>query len=686
MKKFRIFDLSLNVLFNYFYNSHETILIYDEFEVLLGAITYNSFINSNSILGMIRNVFVINEESEMEIGDLVNVYCIKDGDYFKEVSKTQEPRYAFTIDRFKALYNKNDIIVNYIKSLDNNIIFIIGEHKEYFYNFLNMYGLNKKIYCIDDRNVLEFLSEKARDTFIIDTTGFNTELLNKINKIRDLNIRIINLKELSKYSEIYNFVHNTSKSDNVKNVVFQFPDISELTNLTEDEKQRIIFDHYYKYYFDAYLKKGEYSNLLKKVFKEFFFKDYIKSRYTMPKVYNRGGVLFLEDSNNPYCKSYNGKRHTTNQNKDYPVNINMFGACVVFGALVDDYNTLPSYLQRLLNQSSYPYQVNNYGARAIDFSENLRTSRNINLHCNDINLFVITGDEARLLKEMGYEKITSLTPIFNNPELKDYFVDEPVHCNHDANRFMANLIYYSIEHSLCHNLTRENCPLISVTVEKNIFNNNRYLLNYLKKLEPYRNFEGVTGSVVMNCNPFTLGHYNLIKYASEKVDRLIVFVVQEDKSYFSFKDRFRMVKEGCKNFSNVIVIPSGNLLASALLFPEYFDKEDNPDIKVDASKDIEVFCQYIAPYLGITKRFIGQENFDKVTHAYNISLKETLPLYGIEVIEIPRFIDCNGQEISAKVVRRNFESDNWVELESQIPDSTVKVLKLIKERKKGNDI
>ena len=29
-----------------------------------------------------------------------------------------------------------------------------------------------------------------------------------------------------------------------------------------EEKERIVFDHYYKYYFDAYLKHGEYKELL----------------------------------------------------------------------------------------------------------------------------------------------------------------------------------------------------------------------------------------------------------------------------------------------------------------------------------------------------------------------------------------------------------------------------------------
>ena len=679
MKNYELSQLTFGTLFNHFYESHDTVLV-TENSVLIGAITYNSFVSSDKISDIIRKAIVIDSEDEMEIGDLVNVYILRDGNSFREVSKKVDPRYAFTIDRFKDLYNDNDIIANYVKSLDLDTIFVIGDNRNYIYSFLNMYGLKANIMNVDEKYLPYLLNNSFPNSIVIDTSGFNTELLQKLGRRQKLEQRIIDLKELSKYAEIYNFVNVTSKNDSVKSMVFQFPDISELTNLTDEEKQRIIFDHYYKYYFDAYLKEGRFEDLLKSVFKEYFSREFIESRYTMPKVYNRGGVLFLEDSNNPLCLSVNGMRVTTDQDRDFAANINMFGACVVFSALADDQHTLPSYLQRLLNSNGYPYQVNNYGARAIDFGENLRTSRSINLHRNDINAFVVMGDEARILKQMGYDEIYSLTPVFNSPRLKDYFVDEPAHCNHEANKYMSAGIYLELERVLDKELTKEECPLIQVPKTKDIFSDNKYLIEYLRTLEPYRGFDGVTGAVVMNCNPFTYGHYNLVKYASEHVDRLMVFVVEEDKSYFKFKDRFQMVKEGCKAFPNVIVVPSGNLLASALLFPEYFDKEDNPDVMVDASKDIAVFSQYIAPFLGITKRFVGEENFDKVTHAYNISLKETLPLYGIEVIEIPRFLDREGHEISAKVVRRNFEDEKWTELDSQIPESTVKVLKLIKDR------
>jgi len=50
------------------------------------------------------------------------------------------------------------------------------------------------------------------------------------------------------------------------------------------------------------------------------------------------------------------------------------------------------------------------------------------------------------------------------------------------------------------------------------------------------------GAIVVNANPFTLGHRYLIETASRQVDRLLIFVVENDVSRFPFQDRFRLVK------------------------------------------------------------------------------------------------------------------------------------------------
>ena len=57
---------------------------------------------------------------------------------------------------------------------------------------------------------------------------------------------------------------------------------------------------------------------------------------------------------------------------------------------------------------------------------------------------------------------------------------------------------------------------------------------YINQLQRYRRN---VGAIVMNCNPFTLGHLYLIEYAAKEVDKLFIFVVEEDASFFSFDDR-----------------------------------------------------------------------------------------------------------------------------------------------------
>ena len=50
------------------------------------------------------------------------------------------------------------------------------------------------------------------------------------------------------------------------------------------------------------------------------------------------------------------------------------------------------------------------------------------------------------------------------------------------------------------------------------------------------------GAIVMNCNPFTLGHRYLVEYAASQVEHLYIFAIEEDKSIFPFVDRFELIK------------------------------------------------------------------------------------------------------------------------------------------------
>lgn len=188
---------------------------------------------------------------------------------------------------------------------------------------------------------------------------------------------------------------------------------------------------------------------------------------------------------------------------------------------------------------------------------------------------------------------------------------------------------------------------------------------------------GETGAIVMNCNPLTNGHLYLIKKASEEVDTLLVFVVQEDKSFFPFQDRLYLVKEGTAELHNVIVVPSGEFILSNNTFPGYFHKEslnNSAECKIDASADITLFADVIAPELGISKRFVGNEPIDKVTNQYNQCMKEILPMRGINVVEIKRK-EYSQSPISASQVRKLIKEKRFEDIEALVPKCTMQYIK-----------
>lgn len=182
-------------------------------------------------------------------------------------------------------------------------------------------------------------------------------------------------------------------------------------------------------------------------------------------------------------------------------------------------------------------------------------------------------------------------------------------------------------------------------------------------------YEGTVGAAVMNCNPFTKGHRYLIETAAKAVDRLYVFVVSEDRSRFSFRDRFEMVRLGTEDLGNVTVLPSGEYMISRATFPTYFLKDSSKAGSAYASLDVTLFGEKIAPALGITKRFVGTEPYCAVTSDYNSVMKALLPSFGVEVVEIPRI---GG--ISASRVREALDNNRTSELDELVPASTLRYM------------
>lgn len=184
----------------------------------------------------------------------------------------------------------------------------------------------------------------------------------------------------------------------------------------------------------------------------------------------------------------------------------------------------------------------------------------------------------------------------------------------------------------------------------------------------------------MNANPFTLGHKYLVEYASNKVDHLYIFVLEEDRSEISFDDRLHMVYLGVKGLKNVTVTSGGKNVISNDTFPEYFMKKELQDAKIDAYKDIERFALNVAPVWGITARFFAEEPLDNVTRQYNEQMKQYLPQFAICAVEIPRKADEIGV-ISATRVRKAMQEGDWETVSKLVPASTLQYLEKISGKK-----
>mgnify|MGYP002355338883 CR=1 FL=1 len=184
---------------------------------------------------------------------------------------------------------------------------------------------------------------------------------------------------------------------------------------------------------------------------------------------------------------------------------------------------------------------------------------------------------------------------------------------------------------------------------------------------------GPRAALVVNCNPFTIGHQALIRRAADESAAVIVFVVTEDKSLFPFSDRIELVREGTRDLANVIVVPGEDYIISSATFPAYFTREEDT-VTAQTRLDVTLFATKLAPQLGITRRYVGEEPYCAVTDAYNQAMREILPAHHIEFTVIPR-IAAEGEIVSASKVREMIRQDDWEGVKRMVPETTYSYLR-----------
>lgn len=422
-------------------------------------------------------------------------------------------------------------------------------------------------------------------------------------------------------------------------------------------------------------------------------REYVENIGKITQIIKKGNYLCHEDIIGPCVNVIGGMRITAYQPINSNCTIHVYGRCGAFGYAVEDKDTLPSQLQWFINKAGYnDIKVINHGLwggedKNIDHDFLLDM---LGMKEGDIVLFYRHVLDPHIMAQlekrgMWYRDVTHEWHQY--PEASWCFYNYPGH--------MSAVGYRNVAELICNDLITHQfkCrPIDNIFASQNIKSD--HINYYLKKHAHNEAFDSEIaqyvaqikvqfplsenmkcGAIVMNCNPFTYGHRYLIETASKQVDRLYIFVVEENKSFFKFNDRFEMVKQGTADIENVCVVPSGNFIISAFTFPEYFMKDYVKEKGFDMSSDVEIFGSKIAPALNITKRFAGEEPFDVVTAKYNETMQEILPQYGVEFVEIPRATTNNNVVINATLVRKMLQENNFKEMEQFVPQSTFDILR-----------
>lgn len=238
-----------------------------------------------------------------------------------------------------------------------------------------------------------------------------------------------------------------------------------------------------------------------------------------------------------------------------------------------------------------------------------------------------------------------------------------IYTKFNAAKFFYDLGFYEIISDKAANIAfMENKSNGFKNYLKNLINENeKFIIN--KNFKPQK-----SAAIVMNANPFTLGHLYLIERAASENDILNLFIVSEDASEIPFNIRKKLVLSGTAHLKNIIYHDSGDYIISGATFPSYFQRDEESVIKSHAVIDVKIFMK-IALELGINARYAGEEPFSAATAIYNKTMAENFANSNIKFIILKRK-ELNGEIISASRVREFIKLGDIIKIKDLVPPAT----------------
>ncbi|MDA0123993.1 MULTISPECIES: citrate lyase ligase [Vibrio] len=511
------------------------------------------------------------------------------------------------------------------------------------------------------------------------------DIKNKSEMLGDIISIIGNIDEVVYDLDKFKFIKDYVKSKGAKPLFICLSGKGgKLKNKTKDEKLLLSDIELYDNERQRWIKENNAPSYIKKIYKDYNnvnFSDLFNSK---PPVVKATKVL-LGDMENSYVSVRNGIRTTTGQPSNFDNRILFYGTSTTYSVGTSNEDTIVSQVQKEINKYQEHIKVENHGIKGLHLLLAINNLVQTDIKEGDVIVF-FDYDEFESFKDDSIYKLD-----LNKFERgDDFFLDlGKNHCHFSprGNRVLAKTMAKEILLPIINkDITKNSNVLPSEKIYK-ILDDIKYILfkktaqalescemkSYLALLEEHVPDSDIkVGSVAVNCNPITKGHLHLLEHAARNVDKLFVFVIEEDKSFFRFEDRLRLVTESTIHLENVTVIRGGKFICTELTYPDYFDKETK-ETTADASMEAWFFCEYIAPKLNITKIFLGDEPKCMITNQYNQKMQELLPEYNIDVEIIDR-ISSNDEVISASKVRALLNVGDFEGIRKIVPEPTYRFL------------
>ena len=565
------------------------------------------------------------------------------------------------IVRLYAQLGLYDRAIKYIEDL-------LFHHHKYEYYFL----LNNLYIMSENENKLDYLNCNYKEL-----VNCEFDFISMISKLNN------SISNRDKFKFVYDYV--TSKG---ATPVFAYTINRGKRLKVKSKEERELLDNQKLYIEDRaqWCKNNTPPEYIKSLYRKELLDKFSSLFGYLPPIIKATKVL-SPDFNNGLVSVSNGLRCTKHQPENPDRKVLIFGSSTTFSTGMSDEETLATQIQKLISKYSNNISVENHGVIGLNLLVAMNNLVQTEIKHGDIVLF-FDFDEFISLDEDKINKID----LNDFDRRNDFFIDltkEQCHFSPRGNRVVAKSIFDKVIYPVLENQGE----LLTSTVKpdkklEKVLDSFKYYLykktaqtceseeikKYLDSLTCHVSNLDSIGSIAVNCNPITNGHMHLMDYASKQVDKLFIFVIEEDLSFFKFRDRLQLVTDSTRHLDNVTVLPGGKFICTELTYPDYFDKDAKSEVIADASMEAWFFCEFIAKTLNISKIFLGDEPTCKVTKQYNQKMQELLPEYNIEVDIIER-ISTGGRVISASTVRKLLKERDFDAIKPLVPTPTYEFLK-----------